>query len=73
MRDLFQKLSDSHPKLSRGLVWCATCGREMEVVSSWRMQHGWPECCGETMTIDSPAEREPEQLETRKEGDDGRE
>lgn len=45
------------PRLARGLVWCVTCGREQEVVAAWRLRHGWPTCCGATMTIDSPEER----------------
>lgn len=46
------------PQIKRGLVWCRTCGR-CESVNGARatMGDGWPKCCGETMTIDSPEER----------------
>ena len=46
-----------HPKLRRGKVWCRTCGREQDVDSKACFKHGWPKCCGYTMTIDSPEER----------------
>ncbi len=45
-------------KLDRGLVWCIHCGRIEHVDSSECLRHGWPKCCGQTMTIDWPAERE---------------
>jgi hypothetical protein len=47
----------SHPKLKRNKVWCRICGREEDVDSARCMKEGWPKCCGETMTIDSPEER----------------
>lgn len=54
---LHEKLGSCHPKLARGLVWCRSCNREQSVSSAYAMKHGWPKCCGETMTIDSPDER----------------
>lgn len=45
------------PQLSRGVVWCHTCGRTQRVDPVHCLQHGWPKCCGSTMSIDSPAER----------------
>lgn len=51
-------LIDDVPKLRRGRVWCTECGRTMKVNSGIFMESGWPKCCGYTMTIDSPAERE---------------
>lgn len=54
---LHHKLGGCHPKLSRGLVWCRSCGREQSVSASYSMKHGWPKCCGATMTIDSPDEQ----------------
>jgi hypothetical protein len=48
---------ESVPQLRRGLVWCATCGRSQRVDAAGALSHGWPKCCGYTMTIDSPAER----------------
>jgi hypothetical protein len=50
-------MSDMHPKLKRGRVWCTVCGRSQQVDAMDRLQSGWPECCGYTMTIDSPAKR----------------
>lgn len=54
---LYDKLASTHPKLSRGRVWCAECGRTEKVDSAIALRSGWPKCCGYTMTIDSPQER----------------
>ena len=54
---LYEKLGNCHPKLSRGLVWCRSCGRKQKVIAAACIAHGWPKCCGQTMTIDSPEER----------------
>lgn len=45
------------PQLRRGQVWCLHCGATQRVKSADCLSRGWPECCGETMTIDSPEER----------------
>jgi hypothetical protein len=45
------------PQIARGKVWCTTCGRMQAVNGAHALRHGWPECCGYTMTIDSPEER----------------
>lgn len=50
-------LGECHPKLARNLVWCIKCGREQRVIAGDCFREGWPLCCGQTMTIDSPAER----------------
>lgn len=50
-------MTEIHPKLKRGRVWCIECGRTLKVNSSQCLQTGWPECHGQTMTIDSPSER----------------
>lgn len=50
-------LTGMHPKLARGQVWCHECGRTQRVNSAECLRSGWPECCGETMSIDSPEER----------------
>ena len=47
----------SVPQLARGRVWCITCGATQRVDSAGALSHGWPKCCGYTMTIDSPEER----------------
>lgn len=54
---LHDKLGNCHPKLARGQVWCVKCGATQKVNSGQAMRNGWPLCCGETMTIDSPDER----------------
>lgn len=50
-------LAECHPSLSRGQVWCLSCGITQKVNSAHAFRHGWPKCCGYTMTIDSPEER----------------
>ena len=47
----------SHPSLTRGQVWCRTCGHTQRVDSAAAMKFGWPKHCGYTMTIDSPEEQ----------------
>jgi hypothetical protein len=55
---LHERLAGSHPKLSRGRVWCRICGHT-EAVDAVRCLRsgGWPTHCGQTMTIDAPTER----------------
>lgn len=55
--DLHRKIAQANPKLRRGKVWCLTCGAFRKVNSAHCLANGWPECCGQTMTIDSPVER----------------
>lgn len=57
---LYKKLAECHPALKRNRVWCRQCGREQAVDSAHCFQHGWPQCCGKTMTIDSPNEQKEE-------------
>ena len=54
---VIEDVSETIPQLKRGLVWCTKCGNSQRVDSRQCLSHGWPECCGETMTIDSPEER----------------
>ena len=54
---LHDKLANCHPKLQRRQVWCRDCGATRRVDSADALRHGWPKCCGYTMTIDSPAEQ----------------
>lgn len=49
---LYETIAQSHPKLTRGLVACRTCGREQRVDSANALRTGWPKCCGYTMTLD---------------------
>jgi hypothetical protein len=55
--DIHDKLAACHPSLSRGQVWCHSCGHTQKVNSAGALRHGWPRCCGQTMSIDSPEER----------------
>lgn len=55
---LRKKMADSHPSLTRGRVWCHVCGVTQKVNSADCLRSGWPKCCGSTMSIDSPEERE---------------
>jgi len=38
----------------RGWVWCRNCMRRQRVNATRCLKHGWPKCCGCTMTIDPP-------------------
>lgn len=58
VRRIHQTIATSHSKLLRRQVWCRKCGRTQNVDSAECLRHGWPKCHGETMTIDSPEERE---------------
>lgn len=55
--DLARTVSEV-PQFARGRVWCTVCARTMKVNSQTCLGSGWPKCCGYTMTIDSPDERE---------------
>ncbi len=56
MNELHEKLANSHEKLQRGQVWCRSCYRSKRVDAADCLKHGWPKCCGHTMTIDPPSE-----------------
>lgn len=62
---LHDALAGVHPKLARGRVWCRSCGATTRVNSGYALGHGWPKCCGYTMTIDAPDERTPPAQETK--------
>ncbi len=53
----YRGLVEAVPQLYRSKVWCTKCGRAQRVDSENCLRTGWPECCGYTMTIDSPEER----------------
>ena len=38
-------------------IWCHECGSIQKVDGAMALDHGWPKCCGATMTIDAPDER----------------
>jgi hypothetical protein len=58
MTTLHEKIANSHPQLQRGQVWCRECGSTQKVNTPEALRDGWPRCCGFTMTIDAPDERE---------------
>ena len=60
MKDLYRTLANCHPSLKRGEVRCKKCGHTQKIDSSKCFQYGWPECCGETMTIDKPKKQNEE-------------
>lgn len=47
---LYTKLAEAigDPKF----VQCRTCKRSRPVNAAYCFKHGWPKCCGYTMTID---------------------
>ena len=53
---LHDKLAKAHPSLERGQIWCHECGNTQKVDSAECLRSGWPKCCGQTMSIDSPEE-----------------
>lgn len=54
----YSKVVSEVPQLKCGIVWCTECGRSAKVNSASTLSSGWPKCCGYTMTIDGPEERE---------------
>jgi Zn finger protein HypA/HybF involved in hydrogenase expression len=54
MKSLHENLAECHLSISRGKVWCRTCGSEQRVDPTNAIRFGWPKCCGFTMTIDHP-------------------
>jgi Zn finger protein HypA/HybF involved in hydrogenase expression len=54
---LHQKIADDVPQLKRGQVWCRRCGNTFNVNGADCLANGWPKCCGQTMSIDSPEGR----------------
>jgi hypothetical protein len=58
-RELLRRASGLHAKLADAIgnpsrVWCQTCGRSRPVDAAKSLAHGWPKCCGYTMTIAAP-------------------
>lgn len=50
--DIVTKAAEA-AKLRDRRVWCHECGSSQTVEDGLR--HGWPKCCGYTMSIDQPA------------------
>lgn len=57
LTSIHDSIADAVPQIKRGVVWCRTCGRSERVDGANALAHGWPKCCGYTMTIDTPHER----------------
>ena len=57
LSDIHRNIVDDVPQLRRGRVWCHSCSHTEKVDSAECLAHGWPKCCGQTMSIDSPEER----------------
>ncbi len=55
---LYDDLIKCRPSLERGMVWCTVCGQSQKTDVKESFRSGWPKCCGFTMSIDSPEERE---------------
>ena len=58
MSEIHDHLAKEIPQIARGQAWCKTCGNSEKVNGAYCLQHGWPKCCGYTMTIDGPEERD---------------
>lgn len=56
MKGLHDHLAQCHHKLARGRVWCHRCHHTLKIPVVPALRHGWPRCCGQTMSIDSPEE-----------------
>ena len=68
---LYGVLANSHPSLSRGIVWCTACGKSRLIDPASALRYGWPKHCGYTMTIDSPEERAALRARAADEGGEG--
>lgn len=55
---LLSRIVEDVPQLKRGQVWCVSCGATYKVNATNCLGSGWPMCCGQTMSIDSPEERD---------------
>jgi len=52
MKELYDEIVNSDPKLKRGKVQCTVCKRIEDVSSQNCLRNGWPKCHGYTMTLD---------------------
>ena len=62
------RFANEIPQIKRGQVWCRHCGSTQKVDGADCLRHGWPKCCGYTMTIDSPEEQANLVLERQSNG-----
>ncbi|WP_067453855.1 hypothetical protein [Devosia elaeis] len=65
---LHDKIAADVSQIARDLVWCRECGRAQRVDGANALRHGWPKCCGRTMTIDHPSTWEAGELAGAVEG-----
>lgn len=49
---------NSIPQVKRGLVYCHECRRVQSFAGTNPFCDGWPKCCGYTMSLDTPEERD---------------
>ena len=63
MNNFLHNLQNLHSKIAEDVygkgnrsVYCKTCGREKIVDPAFCLAHGWPRCCGYTMSLDKPKE-----------------
>lgn len=55
---VYQRIIDSNPQIKRGIVWCQRCDRKVRINPYQTLStRSWPQCCGFTMTVESPEER----------------
>jgi hypothetical protein len=52
--NIHESIDQAVPQIARGKVWCIACKRMRLVDDAAALRHGWPKCCGATMTIDRP-------------------
>lgn len=68
---IHDRLAGSHSSLTRGQVWCRSCGASRRIDSANALRSGWPKCCGYTMTVDSPDEQAAMEAKALQDGRDG--
>jgi hypothetical protein len=54
LANIHTTIAKSHPKLERSLVWCHSCGAMKTVDTAHCLATGWPQHCGQTMSLDFP-------------------
>jgi len=53
-QQLYDEIAASHPSLLGGRVFCPKCKTFRTVDAAKCLQHGWPRCCGATMSLHNP-------------------
>ena len=52
VRNLHSSIANDVWGAGNKLVTCRICGNQEEINPAYCLAHGWPKCCGYTMTID---------------------